>query len=411
MATAGLNKVIQHLHQALAPPGLTDKQLLARFAAARDQGAFTALVRRHGAMVLGVCRRLLRHEQDVEDAFQATFLVLARKAGSTRWADAIAPWLYEVANRTALEVNAVNARRRAREKQVENMPHPQAPPAEPQDWRPVLDEELRRLPEKYRAAVVLCELEGTTRKEAARQLGVPEGTLSSRLATARRLLAERLARRGVALPAGALLAAGGQVSAALVSCTTKAATLIAVGELAAAPTAAAALARGVMKAMLMTKLKLGVGALVAVAALGTSGLAYRAGPAPAMAQAPQNELEALRKENELLKLNLRVVLEKVRAQEAEVLALRGTVKQMTKQADQHKTRLEWHLYAQNIQLAQREWEHSLLKLKAREVAPPSAEQEMATALEALRKARDPAAKRRAADDLEKALGRLRKELK
>src|SRR5260370_30910919 len=114
MAASGLNKVLAHIHKALGPTngsGLTDRQLLANFVAARDESAFATLVQRHGAMVLGVCRRVLRQEQDAEDAFQATFLVLAKKAGSARWSDTVAPWLYEVANRTALEARAVNVRR------------------------------------------------------------------------------------------------------------------------------------------------------------------------------------------------------------------------------------------------------------------------------------------------------------
>src|SRR5258708_4090598 len=100
MASAGSKQVIEYLYTTLGPPGLSDRQLLERFTTARDESAFAAIVRRHGAMVLGVCRRLLRHEQDAEDAFQATFLVLARKAGSTRWADTVAAWLHEVAHRT-----------------------------------------------------------------------------------------------------------------------------------------------------------------------------------------------------------------------------------------------------------------------------------------------------------------------
>ncbi|HEY7153148.1 MAG TPA: sigma factor, partial [Gemmataceae bacterium] len=133
MAT-NLSKVLEHLHQILAPPGgdLTDGQLLARFVAARDEASFAALVRRHGPMVLGVCRRLLRHAQDAEDCFQATFLVLARKASAVK-RESVGSWLYAVAYRTALEARAVNARRRRRERQVEDMPHPEVMPSEAQD--------------------------------------------------------------------------------------------------------------------------------------------------------------------------------------------------------------------------------------------------------------------------------------
>src|SRR6516225_6619361 len=126
-----LNKVLQHLHQVLTPPdcALTDGQLLARFVASQDEAAFAALVRRHGPMVLGVCRRLLRHAQDAEDCFQATFLVLARKASVVK-RESVGSWLYAVAYRTALEARAVNARRRRRERQVEDMPHPEVMPSE-----------------------------------------------------------------------------------------------------------------------------------------------------------------------------------------------------------------------------------------------------------------------------------------
>ena len=196
-----LRKPLERLRRALAPDdtaGLGDAQLLARFVADRDQRAFAALVRRHGPLVLGVCRRLLRHQQDAEDCFQAAFLVLARRAGSVRQRASLASWLYGVAYRVARDAASAIARRRSRERQVERMPHPEVPPQEPQDWRPLLDQELMALPEKFRAAVVLCDLEGRTRKEAACVLKIPEGTLSSRLAAGRRLLAQRLTRRGLA---------------------------------------------------------------------------------------------------------------------------------------------------------------------------------------------------------------------
>ena len=128
---------------------------------------------RHGPLVLGVCRRVLRDAHGAEDAFQATFLVLVRRAASVVPREAVGNWLYGVAYRTALEARRAAARRRARERQVHDMPHPTARPQEiGRELRPLLDEELSRLPDKYRSAVVLCDLEGRTRKEAARQLGV-----------------------------------------------------------------------------------------------------------------------------------------------------------------------------------------------------------------------------------------------
>src|SRR5205807_6916674 len=135
-------------------------ELLLRFVLRRDEGAFSALVRRYGPMVLAVCRRVLRHEQDAEDAFQATFLVLARKARAVRKRQALASWLYQVAYRTAQQVYIARQRRRLRETQWEVLPDVAIPPAEAQDWRPLLDGELNRLPERYRAAVVLCDLRG-----------------------------------------------------------------------------------------------------------------------------------------------------------------------------------------------------------------------------------------------------------
>src|SRR5215831_3832227 len=156
MAT-GLDKVLEHLHRVLTPPdeGLSDGQLLARFVSTRDEASFAALVRRHGSMVLGVSRRLLRDAHDAEDAFQATFLVLARKAASVLKREAVGSWLYAVARRTALEARAARARRRARERQVDAVPHPGAWPAEPDDWRLLLDREVAGLPPKFREAVIL----------------------------------------------------------------------------------------------------------------------------------------------------------------------------------------------------------------------------------------------------------------
>jgi RNA polymerase sigma factor (sigma-70 family) len=163
MARNPLRETLNHLRQILPSSredALSDGQLLTRFVATRDEAAFAALVQRHGPMVLGICRQVLRRAQDAEDAFQASFLVLARKAASIANRQTVASWLYRVSYRIALEARAINDRRRAREKQVEDVPHPQTMPAEIQDWRPSLDHELNRLPEKYRTTVLLCDLEG-----------------------------------------------------------------------------------------------------------------------------------------------------------------------------------------------------------------------------------------------------------
>jgi len=209
MATTQTSKVIQHLRRAVLVQdgaGLTDGQLLGDFIERQDEAAFAALVKRHGPMVWGVCRRLLNHE-DAEDAFQAAFLVLVRKAASIMPREMVANWLYGVAHQTALHSRRTAARRTAREKQMVKMP--EAATTEQDLWndlQPLLDQELSRLPDKYRVVIVLCDLEGKTRKEAAEQLGCPEGTVAGWLARGREMLAKRLAKRGVVLSSGTLVA-------------------------------------------------------------------------------------------------------------------------------------------------------------------------------------------------------------
>ena len=326
---------------------MTDAQLLTRFIADREEAAFAALVRRHGLMVLQVCFRVLGHVDDAEDAFQATFLVLAQKAASVVKREAVASFLYGVAYRTAVRAKTRAARRRAVEKQVENMPHPTVPATETQDWRPLLDQELHRLPDRYRAVVILCDLEGKTRREAARQLRLSEGTLSSRLARARRLLAKRLAECGLAMSGGALAAAlsegvaSATVPPTLAVATVKAATLMVAGQ-ASAATPIAALAKEVMKDMLLTKLKVITGVAMIGTMLGGGGIAYRATVQAMPAEERPADAETLRKENELLKINIQVLLEKVRAQEAELSTLRASPNQArgrTAKELQHASRI------------------------------------------------------------------------
>jgi RNA polymerase sigma factor (sigma-70 family) len=328
--TNGLQRALDHLRYTSIPNGLTDAQLLTRFTTERDEAAFAALVRRHGPMVMGVCRRILRDPHETEDAFQATFLVLVQKVRSLANRQALASWLHTVAYRTALEARARNLRRGRRERQVD-VPHPQVAPTEPNDWQAVLDQELSRLPEKYRTAVVLCELEGRPRKEVARQLRLPEGTLSSRLAAARRLLAGRLARHGITLSGGALATLVSQAPAAvpttLIMSTAKAALAVAAGQSGALLTTAAILSKGVIKAMFIAKLKGTLAPVFAVLMLGTGSLVYCAGggsPSAKGQEKTRSPLEALRKENELLKINLRITLEKIQAMEVELKQLKGT---------------------------------------------------------------------------------------
>jgi RNA polymerase sigma factor (sigma-70 family) len=322
-----LPKVLRQLRQA--GDGATDAELLARFVADRDEGAFAALVRRYGPMVLGVCRRTLRHAHDAEDAFQATFLVLARRAAAVAKRESVGGYLHAVARHAALAAARANARRWAKERQVTVMPHPQVEPAEAPDWREALDRELGRLMEKHRAALALCDLAGVPQRQAARLLGVSPGTLSGRLSRARALLARRLRGRGVELSGAALAGAlaseavAARVPVALVGTTARVAALVAAGELAGAGAAPAVLMKGVMRVMLMCKLKAVAVALVATAAFGVVGLASRTGEevraqeggnTPARtAGKPADELEVLRQENADLRTTLRVLLKEIQA--------------------------------------------------------------------------------------------------
>ncbi len=185
-----------------APP--TDEMLLGRFVesdGAEAEDAFAALVRRHGSMVFGVCRGVLGSHQQAEDAFQATFLALARKAGSIRNRNVLSSWLYEVAYRVSIRARVLSARRQARERSLPKTAEFASPDQRHvwEDLRPALQEELGRLPEKYRTPVVLCYLEGKTNQEAARLLNWPVGSVKGRLSCARDLLRGRLERRGITL--------------------------------------------------------------------------------------------------------------------------------------------------------------------------------------------------------------------
>jgi RNA polymerase sigma factor (sigma-70 family) len=282
MAASQMSSFFDHLRRTtlLQNVGsMSDGQLLQYFLTSHEEAAFEALVQRHGPMVLGVCRRVLQNAHDAEDAFQATFLVFLRKAASIAPREYVGNWLYGVAYRTALKAKSTAAKRRVKESQVKNMPKHDPPPTEGwQDLQPVLDQELNRLPDKYRLPVVLCDLQGKSRKEVARQLGWPEGTLSGRLARARTMLARRLTRHGLALSAAALAAlvaqntAAASVPAPLVASTVKAAALMTAGKTVAAgviSTKVAALADGVLKTMLLAKLKI---AAVLFLAVGVAGL-------------------------------------------------------------------------------------------------------------------------------------------
>lgn len=266
------HSVLRQLCRAALGSGdivLTDGQLLERFLDQRDEMAFELLLRRHGPMILGVCRRMLGNAADAEDAFQAVFLVLLRKADSLRTRRTVGDFLHGVAYHTALKARAASVKRRLKESRAQPA-RPSAVLDDLTDVLPLLDQELARLPARYREAVVLCELQGRGRKEAARLLGIPEGTLSSRLAAARKMLARRLSRRGLPLllaPATAVVC----VPSALAARTLN----MAIG---GASASVAALAEGVTKLMLLLKLKI-LGVLLAVGLVAGTATVLHLGPA------------------------------------------------------------------------------------------------------------------------------------
>src|SRR4051812_37181064 len=191
MAPTAVHSVIRSARSAALRHD-SDGALVEAFVRRRDEAAFEALLRRHGPMVLGVCRRILHNEADAQDAFQATFLVLVRKAASIRPRGMVSNWLFGVARNTAVKAKTMIHQRRTKEKEAGTL---QKPPAADGGWGQVqelLDEELGRLPDKYRVPILLCDLEGKTAKEAARHLGWPQGTVSTRLAQGRRMLAKGL---------------------------------------------------------------------------------------------------------------------------------------------------------------------------------------------------------------------------
>jgi RNA polymerase sigma factor (sigma-70 family) len=271
---------------------LSDGQLLDRFVDRRGEAAedaFAALVERHGPMVLGVCRRVLNHSQEAEDAFQATFLVLARKAATIARRETLASWLYGVALRTARDARGRASRRKAREEKV--VPATHFDPARDElmsELRSILDEELARLPDRFRAALLLCELEGLSRRDASMRLGIAEGTLSSRLARAKVMLRDRLSRRGLFATTAGLTAAlvkeaqAAAVPVTLAESTSRAAALSAAGCSLAGlvPASGVSLSEEVLRIMLISKIKGIVLGCVAVGAIVT-GAVVAQDPPPA----------------------------------------------------------------------------------------------------------------------------------
>lgn len=258
--------------ESSGPP--TDGQLLERFAQQRDQAAFEELVRRHGPMVLRVCARVLRQAQDAEDAFQATWIVLARKAGAIGRPDRLAGWLHGVAHRVALQAKQRASQARAHEKAGEEAGFPDLSQGDSggavvlAESRAVLDEELNRLPQKYHLPVVLHYLEGKTTDEVARQLNWPKGTVTVRLSRARDLLRDRLARRGLALGEAAVAALLAQETA---TAAVQAAQWVAAGHslsAAALSERVGSLAEATLRAMAPNKAKIAAAIVVGICVLG-----------------------------------------------------------------------------------------------------------------------------------------------
>ena len=285
----------------------SDAALLNRFVERRESAIFEAIIRRHGPMVWGVCRRVLRDDHDAEDAFQAAFLVLARKAAQVMPREKLGNWLYGVAFQTAIKARAMRMKRRTRESQVSTMPEREGAREDIRDdLTELLDHELVQLPQKYRIPIVLCELQGKSLNEASAELGWPVGTVSSRLSRAKSMLATRLARRGVSLAVGSFAWLLAQESAfssmppRLIGSTARAASLIAgrVAVTAGLVSAEVATLTGeVLKVMLLSKLKIATAVLLSVSilALGGTGLAYRV---QAVESSQKNELEARHRREE-----------------------------------------------------------------------------------------------------------------
>jgi RNA polymerase sigma factor (sigma-70 family) len=288
---AGLLRHLRKIADSSDAAGFHDAELLERFVQRRDEAAFELLVWRHQRMVLGVCRRVLGDAHDAEDAFQAVFLVLARKAAAVGRSQAVAGWLHTVAYRIALCARA--ARRKKVDLDLAALPTFDDPAGNVlrRDLAAALDEEVHRLPAKYRLAVVLCYLEGKTYPEAGRQLGLAVGTLAGRLTRARALLRTRLLRRSIDL-SGAFLAAwlseqaaDAAAPAALVNGTVKAATLLATGR-ATISTTVAALTEGALRSMFVSKLKMAAAVLAAGLVVTGMGLLL---PAALISPAPLSE--------------------------------------------------------------------------------------------------------------------------
>jgi RNA polymerase sigma factor (sigma-70 family) len=339
----GTSKLLDRLRVALRPADPpADADLLCHYVSTRDGEAFAALVRRHGPMVWGVCRRVLRVHADAEDAFQATFLVLVRRAHAVRPASALANWLHGVAYRTAMEARRAAALRQRKERRAAELAAAPEPP-DP-DLHEFLDRAIAALPELYRVAVVVCDLEGLTRKEAAARLGWSDGEVAGRLTRGRELLARRLARCGLSIPvvglaSGSALAG---VPSELLRSTVRIGILVNQGAASAAPAHLACLTEGVMKTMLLTKVKAVTVSLV----LGCTVLATAVGAWQANATGAAGPAEGKRN------VGRDADKERIAELEKERDLLRKKVAELTEQlakAEQEKTVLQYHgLLSRNL---------------------------------------------------------------
>jgi RNA polymerase sigma factor (sigma-70 family) len=289
LSTDALAGPLQVLFREGTLGGLSDAQLLERFLAsgAAAGAAFDALMARHGPMVLGVCRRILRDPHAADDTFQATFLMLVRRAGAIRRRESLGPWLHGVARRVALRAKADATVRREREARAAIDPATAVAETEADDLGPALHAEIDRLPEKYRAPIVLCYLQGRTIGEAARQLGWPPGTVGGRLARARDRLRDRLVRRGLVAPPAWVAASApdpastAAVPRALARSTHEAAIQLAAGRAATAvvPAAVANLLGETLRTMAWTRLMTAAGicSVLAALAIGAAGMSLTVG--------------------------------------------------------------------------------------------------------------------------------------
>ncbi len=312
-----------------------DGRLLSSFLAG-NQAAFRELVDRHAPLVFGVCNRILRHQQDAEDAFQAVFIVLAHRAADVWPQDAVGSWLYGVASRVALKARTLRTRRWSREEAIEEVVQPCEPTSEP-DTTEVVDRAVRKLPEVYRAAVVACDLEGLSRKDAARRLGWTEGTLSGRLARARKILAERLRKAGFACPVAGLATVLGT------NPTVRAGLLDTVIDLASStsgiPAPVAALTQGVMQGMFAFKLKAAIAAILVACTVGFGAWKVGAGDEPGIKQTTGKAVAPLAQPKpqspDLAKLQADLKLLEAAARDT-IQALEDEKKKLTSQLSQGK---------------------------------------------------------------------------